>query len=266
MAYVDIPNTVLETDDPIRSVDAVQMNDNIKDHESRLNVLPNLGGVFSHFTSNQGYGSGIIVTGAQIERYFEDQFYIESGVGGQVNNQAALAADDHRLLMNGPCQVIGRPAFHFTNRVKPITFKARCKFHAFPTDVFIGLAGAALVGNDFPVVGVTTRPVRAIILERFNATDVVFTSRVGANVTQGTSFAKPANGVWFEVKIIFTNTPGNQADCYIDGVLKQTLSTAASLPTADNIYPCALLPEAGADNLSLDRVECFAGGALADLT
>jgi len=245
--------------------DLLRTND--KDHEDRIKALedPSVR-VYSHFAGNQGYASGVIVGGAQVEPYFEDQFYIESGTGGLVTNQVAVAADDHRILLNGPSMIIGRAAFHFTNRVKPITFKARMKFHAFPGAFFVGLLSAGLVGNDFPAVGDTGRPARCVVLERFDASNVVFTSRVGASVNQGTQFGKPADGVWFEVKIIFTNTPGNQADCYIDGALKDNLTTAASLPTADNLYPSVLLPSVTGSDISVDSLECLAGGAILNLT
>lgn len=144
--------------------------------------------------------------------------------------------------------LIYRRPLNFGGVTPPIRLKARVKtvidvsFHA-------GLKNAA-----------GTSDVKGVWLERVDASNWRFVSYDTAR-NNGTNFTSVASGTWFEFEIVFTNSPSNQALCYLNGVLKETLVT--QLPTTADLYGVVNFQMAGTTNwMEFDRWESLADGGL----
>lgn len=122
-------------------------------------------------------------------------------------------------------QAYSRLALQFDQVTRPITFEARMKLSADGA-LFAGLRVGVRSGGSGQAISFDRN---GIWLERVDATNWRFACYNGTR-TSGTSFAKPTAGNWFKVKIEFTDTPSNRALCYVDDVLKETITT--NLPTA----------------------------------
>ena len=270
MARTTIAASQTDTESPLDQtlMDALRNNDS--DHESRVLTLEDPESwAFSHFIANYGWTSGVI--DLTKENIYENLFFlIGDGNNNRWINQIGVSgsSDDHYLMLQGDgtdlvdgiCTVM-RACF-FNNRVKPITFKTRVKFSDFDdaANLWIGLCAFKATGG-----AAATAPTDYIALRKGSvAGKLRFSSRVSSGVTNhGADFTPPADGTWFEVKIIFTNDPSNKATCYIDGSVQETLT--ASLPVAFNIYGMVAIDNVGVnDTCKIDRMDLRFGGAIAD--
>jgi hypothetical protein len=97
-----------------------------------------------------------------------------------------------------------------------------------------------------------------------NGSNWRFVSKDSGGTTNGSDFTPVTAGNWFDVEIKFEDSPGNQARCFVDGVLKSTLTT--NLPTGEVLYGLVKggNPAAAPRDLKLDRLEYKAGAQLAD--
>jgi hypothetical protein len=262
MTFIRVPDPNLDTDHPCRSVDIKQIRDNQDDHEARLiNVEDVSIRAFTHFARKLGYGSNNILNSNNPEIYYEGNFYIAAtGAGGRIaRNQIGESdtVDDHLIKFSGgaatnfamaQCQV----AVNFASRTKPLTFKTRIKRSNNTLDLIIGFS---LWRTNFTV------PNDGIYLTLGGAgTTYRFKSRNGGAETTGSDFTAIANNTWFEVTVLFENSPGNQARCYVDGLLKETFTT--NLPTSDNLYGICLFKDNGDEYV--DRMQVQAAGTLSD--
>ena len=141
----------------------------------------------------------------------------------------------------------GLDRFRFDRVTRPIIFRARIKLAA-DSDFVFGLRD----GPRSEHYRTVDRP--GIWMERVDGSNWRFVCYDGTR-NNGGNFAKITTGTWFEVEIEFTDTPADRAFCYVDGVLKQTLT--ANLPTTSPLC-FALLPGGGvngtAGTTDYDRV------------
>lgn len=277
MSYVAVPGSVLEYKDPIRSVDITQMNDNTIDHEARLKALEAAPDsyVSSHFTRRSGYTSDRIITATSgtTTAQYEDRWLIGAKETGGATTYwlEGVSVDDalnHHIALFFPSGdgssdndwgfIQSLSTFNFTYATLPITFTTRVKLdHNDPTFLRIGLMNWMITAD--------TAPTDGIFLER-NGANFRFRTVNASTSTNGSDFAPPTADTWFEVEIIFTNSPSNQALCYVDGVLKDTL-TGANLPTAKNLRAKFHLTEKSTTNTThrIDRMSCTTAANVADL-
>lgn len=273
MARTTIAASQTDTESPLDQtlMDAIREND--ADHESRILTLEDPESwAFSHFVANYGWPSGVI--DLTKENVYEGKFFMAVNGGDWVNQiGVSTSADDHYLMLrdNGVGTTSGvlavAHACFFNNRVKPITFRVRVKFSDFDdsTKIWIGLCAFMDAATD-----TATEPTDYIALcKGASAGKLRFSSRVGSGVTNdGGDFTPPADGTWWEVKIVFTNDPSNKATCYTDDgagnyTTRETLT--ASLPVAANIYGMAAVNQIGVnDTMKADRMDLRFGGAIAD--
>lgn len=127
----------------------------------------------------------------------------------------------------------------------PIIFEARVKFSA-DLEFHIGTRAAQNV--------VPTTDLAGVWLERIDGTFWRFVS-FNASRNNGGSITRITNGVWFTIKIEFTDTPGDRALCSIDGDLKETLT--AQVPTDDILHAVFAIggTAVGTGNTDIDRAD-----------
>jgi hypothetical protein len=262
---------------------------NFDDHETRIKTLedPSVR-VFSHFNSRVGAApnanqnvddvlldagigedyndrtaeAGGRFTGRKHYWNYEGKFYLSADSNGAISNFIgnAIGSDQHFLRFStvGKYALIAQPAFHFNNRTKPLTFKLRIRSTNWePTVNNMNIGFVA-----FPAAGFA-RATDGVFME-IGAAGVTrwrFTSANNSTYTVGADFTHPANNTWTEIVVLFESSPGNQARCYLDGVLKETLTT--NLPTARNIYGGMIL-DVSAGSWDVDRLEVSASGPLGD--
>lgn len=278
MAYVAVADPLLDSGKPIRSTDGKRMRDNQADFNTRIAALEAAPDAYvsSHFTRRSGYASDQIIgfaaaTSTASMQNYEDRWFLklESFAAATLYFSEGVSVSDnleHYLNLFIDASGAGTDygvvqssvAFNFTYSTLPITFEARVTFpHNDPTSFRIGLRNFAL-NNAAPTDG--------IFLER-NGANFRFRTVNASVSTNGSDFAPPTASTWFIVKVIFTNSPSNQALCYLDGALKDTL-TGANLPTAKNLHArFEVTDKTGAGVVwKLDEMRCYAAANVADLT
>ena len=267
MAYVAVPNTSLEVGDPIRSSDITQMNDNITNHESRLVAVEDASiREFSHFTQREVQASGGAafsdqILGAAGGSLTYGAFTIVSS-GAIVYQRVAttITNDYHYIQWTGGAvaQLMGKLSFNFASRTKPITYTWRFRSSDVTNAFFMGL-------TNYPVYGANTTPTDGIYLLLGGAANTFrfqSISTVSAGTTTGGDIAYLAN-TWYEVKIVFTDDPGNRALCYTDGVLRETITT--DLATTYNLSGRFTMSLGAGDTCDIDRALTSAAGTLSDV-
>jgi hypothetical protein len=252
MAYSEVPDSNLDVDDPIRSVDIKQLNNNVIDHESRIRAVADPMRLYDHFAEDHGYPSGLIIdeTTAQNTKpstlnpnaaaspighsYANERIilYVDDGGGATWTEMiAGSTTDQHFLRCSGGAGALRcTPSIYFNNRTAPVTWETRIKLAANPvasTSMFLGLSdGDGLLG---------ARPSNGIYVEYVSGTNWRFTtSRSGSNTT-GTNFAEVTAATWFVLKIIINDDAGTHAECYIDNNLKD--DHTLTLPVDRPIWP-----------------------------
>lgn len=146
----------------------------------------------------------------------------------------------------------------FNNVTRPLIYECRTQWR--------GSAGtpAQLWGMFGTVPGIMSGPLHGIYLGFPDSTNMRFTSIDNGSATNGTSFTRVAANTWFTIKIEFTDTPSNRALCYIDGVLKETLTT--NLPTSRRLHGAVYVTEqndTATVETDVDKIK-YAPVALAD--
>jgi hypothetical protein len=287
MTFVAFTSAECDSGSPGDETLVQKIRTNFDDHESRITTLESafdirLASHFARFPCYQsatpGDPDGIIFDAGDTtvaDKYYEGAFYIV-GKRSKVTNEAALsgAADNHyikRVTGTGGTGaqsefgLFGHPVIYFDNRTKPIRHTMRIKLtnHSSWGGYYVGL-------QEVPdtTVGIA-RPGNGIFLERSSSTQVRFVSVNGGVATVGTAFNVPADSTWWEVDIEFTNTPGNQANCYTKdaagaSTLRETLTT--NLPTAKVLLGGGWWRTAGA-NVSEVHVDSYllrSAGALSN--
>jgi len=268
MAWTGITAAQTDANSPLDQtlMDLLRTND--KDHEDRIAAQQGPAArIFSHFAET-AYSTVPNFKGQGLA----GNTWALGGGGGSIGSPtlAEGAADDHSVILTytsapNPSYAdwYAMALWHFTNRLKPLTFVTRFKFIT-ADDNFDRFEIGYVNRNN--VVYSATRSRNGIFLELGSVAGQWRFTSADANVpTVGTDFAQVADGTWFEVKIEFTDVGGNQAKCYIDGVLKETLTT--NLPTA-RVLMAGLWVKSGTlangDKLKFDRMLASAGGALSD--
>lgn len=278
MTYVRVADPLLNSGKPGRSTDWKRIRDNQDDFDSRIMALedPSIR-VFSHFARRIGYTSALanfddlILDGTTHETFYEgNNFYMtDNGSAGAplfTNMMGQSPTSDQHFVRMSDCNlggfIIATSSFLFSRTgAPPIEYIARIRASSNNEFFHFGFVnwttGATLTS---PAASLPTVPY--IIMNRNNATDMWrFSCFNGTSTTHGSDFAKVVANTWFEVKITFTNNPSNQALCYLDSVLKSTLST--NLPTASILYGFVAQTCTG-DTVDLDRMEVSASGVLSD--
>lgn len=266
MTYVAVADPLLNSGKPGRATDVKQMRDNQADHETRILSLEDVQNVrvSSHFVKNHGYASNIAAAGSTSVRGYDQDWYLETQANATVVEQIGVSAtaDDHHLRLDASSAVtpnsmiVGSLSINFDQRVKPITFISRVRHINNSDDLIVGF-------SQFPAIG-TLRPTSGCWLER-NGANWRFAYASNGAVLNGSDFSPVAISTWFEVKIIFTDTPSDRFLAYLDSTLKETFTTAASLPTARNIFGMVKNAPAGSRALDIDRMDIYAGGPITDM-
>lgn len=259
MAYITVPESVLAVDDPIRSTDIIQLDRNIEDLNSRLSATEP-GGFYSHFTDNDFAASA---------QPFQREGIYCLAAGGTIDPRIDNAILTHNVKVTtavaGSAIVAGVPMFDFSVRTKPLTFTTRIQYNTRAN------IGAMVVGWVGPTLGSAARPTDGVYMELgVGAGTFGFTSSNGGANTRGPAgdFAWPANATYFSVQIIFTDSGGNQALCYLNTgagyVLKDTL--VANLPVAKRLYGQVGFTALGGVTVAIDvdMIQGKAGGGVAD--
>lgn len=270
MTFTRVPDPNLDPDKPVRSADLKQIRDNQDDHESRLVSVEDASiRVFSHFvsfrgveTGGGGYSSSIITTNNDVVNFEGGKFYLASTAALVQQIIVSTTADDHYLRWTpgaaGVGQCIANLSFNFASRTKPITFNWRFRTSDNTNAFFLGLTNLpASKANTTPTDGIYLLLGGAGSTFRFRST-----SSVSGLSTTGSDIAF-ANNTWYEVKILFEDTPGNQARCYVDGLLKETFTT--NLPTTINMFGRYTFASGAGDTFDLDRALVSAAGTLSDV-
>jgi hypothetical protein len=202
---------------------------------------------------------------ADAQPWRREGIYVSTSAGA-ITSRIAGTTDAHTARVTtgiaGTLNIAGIPAFHFTNRVKPLTYTTRIQYDTRGNIAFlcVGWQGEALAAG--------ARPNNGIFLELGGAANTFrFTSRRNggaspADMTFGADFAWIANATWFTVSIVFTDAGGNRALCYVDGVLKETITL--TLPTAKNLYGNIGVTAVGGASVQIDADMAFgsAGGGV----
>ena len=267
MAFSAIPSSATDQNSPGDQTLMDLFRLNLDDHEARIKVAEDPSArTFSHFNVRHGFTSNRIldqVTTVIADTIYDAQFWLALSASGSPDArwvEAAGASDttfQHWIMLEFPSggdegALYTLRSFKFSDVTKPLFFKGRFKLSNNTMDVFIGMARAEYTN--------LVVPARGIYLER-NTTNWRFVAKDSAGSTDGTPFAPVTAGTWFDVEIRFEDTPGNQARCYVDGVLKETFST--NLPTGEVLVGTAKAGQVAGD-LKTDRLEFKAGAQLAD--
>jgi hypothetical protein len=138
------------------------------------------------------------------------------------------------------------PDVRFDLVTLPITFEARVKLDQSDREPIVGL-------KEWQTTNPATTDAPGIWLDYIDTSNWRFVSYDTAR-NNGGSFAKVSAGSWFTVKIVFTDDPSNRALCYVDGVLKETLTT--QLPTAKRLNAVwGYYSGANAGSMHIDRLK-----------
>lgn len=273
MAYSEVPDGNLDVDDPIRSADIKQINNNIIDHESRIQAVADPMRLFEHFAEDHGYPSGVIISESTAQNTKPDTLdpnaaasvikhpyanpriilYVDPtpGSGSWTEMIAGSTTDQHFLRCSDEGAFRCTPSIYFNNRTAPVTFEARIKLATNPassTATFLGLSDGDSV--------LSARPSNGIFVEYVSGTDWRFTTMRAGSGTTGTSFTQVTAGTWFVLKIIINDDAGTHAECYIDGDLKD--DHTLTLPVDKPIWP--FLSHKASGNWDVDYVSLASGG------
>ncbi len=271
MAYSAVPDGNLDVDDPIRSADIKQLNNNVIDHESRIRAVEDPLNLFDHFAEDHGYPSGVIIdettaldttpatirsaVGADYRGPYANPrvlLYVNDGTGAAWSEAiAGSTTDQHYLLCSGAAALRCTPSIYFNNRTAPITWETRIQLAANPsatTHMFLGLSDGASV--------LAARPSNGIYVEYVSGTNWRFTTSRSASNTTGTTFTEVTAGTWFTLKIIINDDAGTHAECYIDGDLKD--DHTLTLPVDRPIWPFLSYGQGG--SWRVDYVSLSSGG------
>lgn len=258
---------------------------NFDDHESRIMTVENPAvRAFSHFANRHGYASDIPLTrttdGDSLNRDYDRDFLlgaaVNTGSGATVSvtfTEITGTTDQHYLkatLSTGTggspsssTYLVAQPVLYFNNRVKPLTFEARIRGASLYSSSLLYHVGFLRFKFDGASIGT---PADGIWLERSGtAGNMRFVTVNGGSPINGSDFTGPSVNTWFKVKIIFESDPSNRARCFVDGVLKETLTT--ELPTAKQLHG-AIEMQAGVGfgtNWDFDWVEAKSAGALSEV-
>jgi hypothetical protein len=246
-----------------------QVRDNFDNHQSALAQLISSIRLFDHFNWKTASGSSpylsyetVVDDDASPGVFGHGRDWIYCGkTGGTTgrtqgnSNKPSTSVARMNTTATGAdfANAWSRMGLNFGEITKPITYVARhklsadCSFYSgFREGPFAELASV----NEF-----------GCWIERVDSTNWRFACFDGTTKNNGASFTHPSSGTWFEVKIIFTNTPGNQLDCYLDSVFKYSLT--ANLPTGQMLQAHHGLIGGTAGNLDTDRV-LFSAEGIAD--
>lgn len=252
-----------------------KIKDNFDNLDGRATVIENDLLIFDHFLSDDGSGYSFqmggdydVAGGAGPPAGWNGTWWIDrKGVwmyqgydgttrDGTIYNAAkpdpsvarvsAVSASAGRYS-----NLYGLDRFRFDRITKPLIYTARVKF-ATDQAFLLGLR------DGFKSESLTVDR-HGIWMERVDSSNWRFVSYDGTR-NNGANFTKVTSGNWFEVKIEFTDTPADRAFCYVDGVLKQTLT--ANMPTTAYLCWAQLLHgNAGTPgNVDYDRtrLQCLA--------
>jgi hypothetical protein len=271
MAFVRVPDPNLDPDKPVRSADAKQIRDNQDDHESRIVGVEDASiRVFSHFALFQGIDSGApgypayptssLVSATTYVNYQGSDFTLHAA-GNLTQLLPSAAADTHYLRWaSGVSQCIANLNFNFANRTKPITFRWRFRVSDVTNAFFLGL-------TVLPAAGANTVPTDGIYLFLGGAANTFrfrSTSSVTGLSTTGADIAFAVN-TWYDIKIVFTNTPGDQAECYVDNMVTPVETFTTDLPTTITMCGRWTAALGAGDTTDIDRALVQAAGTLTDV-
>ncbi len=144
----------------------------------------------------------------------------------------------------------------FDQITKPMRFIIRMKMDADGAFKIGMITGTGIASKSVDQTGVW--------LERVDASNWRFKVRdTGASSVTG-SFARVANGTWFEIDIEFTDTPSDRVICRLDGVDKTAGGLTSNLPiTADLGATMATFSSGTGTLFDFDRV-LFRAAGIAD--
>lgn len=253
--YIEVPDNVLDVNDPIRSVDAKQLNTNIKSLQERVLALNDPSFLFDHFASDHGYASGLIIDGptdgagntgpTKLDPNGNISLGDETGRPPYANPRIILYAsanatwaesisgsttDQHYLTCTDVGALRITDAIYFNNRSSPVIFTARIKLATNPSNsahMFFGIMDGTPTHS--------ARPTNGVFME-YSAGDWRFTTGNAGAYTSGAVFTPITATNWFELEIRFLDDSGGHAECYIDGNLEADLS-GANLPFAKQVFP-----------------------------
>jgi hypothetical protein len=216
-----------------------KLKDNFDDHQTRLLALEAAGfRTFDHFNvdnpaAQNDFDAEVMVTGAVSASEFTETYSV------------------WLFKYNITARTMGaitRRKVQFNAVGLPITLTWRWK-QSHDKQFLVGLK---LLGNFADANG--------IWLERVDASNWRFVSYDGTR-NSGVSFGNVAPGNWVKTKIVFTNDPSNRALCYVNDVLKDTLTL--QLPTTVPLKAVAVcLLDAAGHEFFLDYVDFFSGGGV----
>jgi hypothetical protein len=245
-----------------------QMRDNQESHEERITQLEEQIVFFDHFNS-VGVDSGADLSfpfvvdqnGTVARRSISKNWHVHwGGADGNYGNSVAnpikpsysvarLGVSTSGFLVDwGFAKTV--PHLRFDRVTKPLRLIGRFKDSA---DILL------IVGmREFNAGNLSAADHPGIWLERVDASNLRFVS-YDTSRNNGSSFARPTAGNWYEVEIIFTDDPSDQALCYVDGVLKETLTS--QLPTARTLHGAWGL-DSGTAQMDCDRFRFSAAAHL----
>lgn len=272
MAYTQVPDPNLDVNKPGRSADWKQFRNNQDYFNTQLTTaIQDFERIrlFSHFDRRHGYatvaGVADVVCGSSSAidtqtDYEGGQWYLSTNQDNYFNEEignATVTNDFHYLQLQrnqastGSGFIVGTMAIEFDNRTVPISYKGRFKMSDNTNTIWIGF-------SNWPTLG--TRPTDGIWLE-LNGTSWRFACANNSTYTNGTDFTRVTSSTWFEVEIVWDGTP--QALCYVDSVLKETLTT--NLPAGRRVFGKVNSTQGNADTLWIDRLEIYTSAALSDV-
>jgi hypothetical protein len=258
MAYTAVPDGNLDVDDPIRSADIKQLNNNVIDHEARMLALEDPNRIDVHFERDHNYTSGVACAASSTEnRYYGGLFTLNTSAGQTiveaVSQAAGSTADEHYLSFPEAAStslggiISANQSIYFNNRTGPVTFIARIKVSVNPASTFGMCVGFTDARTFDAALDTGFRSNNGVFLETVDATNWRFVMTRASALTAGSNFTPPTAGAWFEVKVVLMDDAGQHAECYVDDVPKSDLS-GANLPVDKPIYAaCAF----ATDNLRM---------------
>ena len=278
MAYTQVADPLLNSDKPIRSTDIKQMRDNQDDFDGRITALedPSIR-IASHFSRPIGPVAKIVDgAGAGASYTADPEWHVEVASDGDAFNGILQdsSADQHYIKFDPTSGgdhglIAGKTGFYFDNRVKPIVCNIRLKMNATTAaagwDAFyIGL-GSDQATELWPTLN--TEPSDGIYLTYSSDTEWVWKAGDAGVWTTGTPFTHGLDNTWFTLSITWV-AASKTATCVVDGTTRETFTSADNIPAAKMVYPFAAFGSNvnNADNAWVDSIECYASGAITDLT
>jgi hypothetical protein len=266
--YVDVPDPNLDHPYVARSTDIKRLRENIrylKEHTDILEDATNLRAQ-SHFNRGHGYAGNDILTsagGATLSHY-DGAFYLSIN-NGSIKNSVEVGARttlDHYIKLNSvPSIVIAEIGFLFDMMTKPLTFEARCRMVSNANSVTVGFAKWPASLTPF-----NASPNDGIYLQQDGGGQMRFRASDNGATTDGASFARPANNVWFKVRIVFTDDPVDKALCYVDfedtnGFIEEA-DLQTNIPTGARIH--GYIEHNAGSAMDIDYILAAGSASLAD--